>query len=302
MTIGTKIANVDIAKQFSNDTFVGKMKRGVVARLTNRLPEIQIGETSFFNLSGRTKGEVVGESVAKSPTPASIGLANIRTVKLHYTERFSTEFLTFDEQKRLDVLNRLAEKWMLSDFSRDLDTIIINGINPLTGTAATTVQDYITKTGSSILVPSTGTTATAINNDLKTAIAALADGEGINGIAFAPAAASKLAGLTENGVQVYPSLGKFGLDVREFEGIRAAAGKEVGEYNGVQLIAGDWDQIKWGIAKEMPVELIEYGDPDGLGDLKRMNQVALRFEVIFGFGIVSPTAFAVVMGGDESES
>lgn len=295
MTIGTTIANVDVAKQFSNEAFVGKMKRGVVARLTDRLPEIQIGETSFFNLSGRTKGEVVGESAQKNPTPTNISLANIRTVKLHYTERFSTEFLVFDDQKRTEVLERLAQKWMLSDFSQDLDTIVLHGINPLTGTLATSVQDYVTKTGSSILVPSTGTTADAINTDLKSAIAVVAENEGMNGIAFAPTAAAALARLTENGVQVYPSLGKFGLNVREFEGVRAASSKEVGEFNGVQLIAGDWDQLKWGIAREMPVELIEYGDPDGQGDLKRLNQVALRFEVIFGFGLVSPTAFAAVM-------
>jgi len=301
MAVSTVIATVDVAKQFSNDSFVGQMKRGVVSRLTNRLPEIQIGETSFFNLSARTKGEVVGEAAQKSPTPTDISLAYIRTTKLHYTERFSVEFLTFDEQKRTEVLETLAAKWMGSDFSRDLDTIILHGINPLAGTTASTLQDYIRKSGSHISIASTGDTASAINADLKSAIEALETaGTDLNGIAFAPAAASKLASLTDHGVQTYPSLGKFGLNVANFEGINAAAGKEVGEYGSTKLVAGDWDQLRWGIAKEMPVELIEFGDPDGQGDLKRFNQVALRFEVIFGFGIVSPNAFAVVEGSSVS--
>ena len=33
------------------------------------------------------------------------------------------------------------------------------------------------------------------------------------------------------------------------------------------------------------LELIEYGDPDGGGDLKRNNQIAFRAEVVYGWGI-----------------
>ena len=91
------------------------------------------------------------------------------------------------------------------------------------------------------------------------------------------------------------------MNVETFEGIRAAASKELGDYNDAQLIVGDWNALRWGIAAEMPVELIRYGDPDGQGDLKRYNQVALRYEVIFGFGIANPNALAIV-AASESES
>lgn len=289
-------AIVDVAKNFSNDTFVGKMKGGVISRLTKRIPDIMIGDTQFFDLSARTKGEIVGEGKQKSPTPTDHPLRHIRTVKIQYTERFSEEFLIFDEQKKVDIVNTLANKWLQSDFLRDLDTVVIHGINPLSGNVSTEVQDYITKTGSSILVPSTGSTAEAINTDLKTAMAEVADGFGANGIAFSNAAAAKLASLkTAAGMPMYPSLGSFGLAVESFEGLNAAASKEVGEYNGVQAIVGDWDALRWGVAAEMPVELIKYGDPDGQGDLKRYNQIALRFEAIFGFGIANPDALAVIM-------
>lgn len=285
-------AIVDIAKQFSDQTFVGKMNPGVIYKLTNRLPQVQLGDTSFFDLSGRTKGEVVGEGVKKSPTPTNVPLRHVRTVKLQYTERMSEEFLIFDETKQLRVVDTLARKWMGSDFLRDLDTLIIHGINPLTGEQATSIQDYILKPGSSILVPADSDSAADINAALKTAIGSV---DAANAIGFSNKAAGKLAGLTTNaGTQEYPSLGKFGLNVEGFEGLRAAASKEVGEFNGAQLIVGDYDAIKWGIAAEMPVELIRYGDPDGQGDLKRQNQVALRYEVIVGFGIANPNALAVV--------
>lgn len=289
-------ATVDVAKQFSDESFVAKIRGGVISKLTNRLPQIMIGDTEYFDLSGRTKGEVVGEAAAKSPTPTAHPLRHIKTVKLQYTERFSDEFLVFNDQKKLNIINELAAKWMGSDFQRDLDTIVIHGINPLSGQLSTVVSDYITKTGSSILVPSTGTTADAINTDLKTAITDIADEFGANGIAFSNTAAAKLAGLrTAAGAPVYPSLGSFGLNIESFEGLKAAASKEVGEHNGVQAIVGDWDALRWGIAAEFPVDLIQYGDPDGQGDLRRYNQVALRYEVIFGFGIANPGALAVIM-------
>lgn len=294
-------AIVDVAKQLSNDTFVGQMKPGVISKLTNTIPDVQIGDTEFFDLSGRTKGEIVGEAAAKSPTPTDAPLRHIRTTKIQYTERLSEEFLLYDEAKQLGIVEKLARKWMESDFLRDLDTVVIHGINPLSGTAASSVADYIAKAGSSILVPTTGTTGGAIDTDLKSALEAL-DGADVNGIAFSNKAAAALAGLTTDaGTPVYPSLGKFGLNVENFEGIKAAASKELGDYNDAQLIVGDWNALRWGIAAEMPVELIRYGDPDGQGDLKRYNQVALRYEVIFGFGIANPEALAIVASG-ESES
>lgn len=287
-------AIVDVAKQFSNDTFVGKMKPGVVSRLTSTIPEIQLGDTEYFDLSARTKGEIVGEAETKSPTPTATPLRHIRTVKLQYTERMSEEFLIYDKAKQLHIVENLAMKWMQSDFLRDLDTVVIHGINPLSGTAAATVQDYIAKTGSSILVPTSGDDAADINTDLKDAIAEVSKEADVNGIAFSNTAAAKLASITENGIQAYPSLGKFGLNVEWFEGLAAASSKELGDYNNAKLVVGDWTALRWGVAAEMPVELIKYGDPDGQGDLKRHNQVALRYEVIFGFGIANPKAFAIV--------
>ena len=56
----------------------------------------------------------------------------------------------------------------------------------------------------------------------------------------------------------------------------------------------DWSALKWGIARNVPLHLIEYGDPDGAGDLQRTNEVAIRAEVIFGFAILDDDAFAII--------
>ena len=57
---------------------------------------------------------------------------------------------------------------------------------------------------------------------------------------------------------------------------------------------GDFSAIQWGLQKELGLETIEWGDPDGQGDLKRNNQVAFRAEVVYGWGIADLDAFAKV--------
>lgn len=59
---------------------------------------------------------------------------------------------------------------------------------------------------------------------------------------------------------------------------------------------GDFNAFKWGIARDLPLELIEYGDPDDNGDLKGHNEVAIRAESVIGFGIMDDTAFALIDG------
>jgi len=69
----------------------------------------------------------------------------------------------------------------------------------------------------------------------------------------------------------------------------------------IKAIIGDFAQLRWGVQRNIPVEKIVYGDPDGLGDLKRSNQIALRGEVVFGWAIMDTAAFSVIKNAtDES--
>ena len=55
--------------------------------------------------------------------------------------------------------------------------------------------------------------------------------------------------------------------------------------------------FKWGYAKQIPFEVIKYGDPDNSGkDLKGYNQVYLRAETDVGWGILAPEHFAIIKG------
>ena len=46
------------------------------------------------------------------------------------------------------------------------------------------------------------------------------------------------------------------------------------------------------------MEVIQYGDPDGQGDLKRTNEVVIRAEAYIGWAILDPKAFARVVSGE----
>ena len=57
--------------------------------------------------------------------------------------------------------------------------------------------------------------------------------------------------------------------------------------------------FKWGYAKQIPLEVIKYGDPDNSGkDLKGYNQVYLRCETYLGWGILDPNHFAIIKEGE----
>ena len=79
---------------------------------------------------------------------------------------------------------------------------------------------------------------------------------------------------------------------------KAAVGGHV--YNDTvkdHAIVGDFfSAFKWGFSKEIPLEIIKYGDPDNTGkDLKGYNQVYIRAEVYLGWGILVPEYFARVV-------
>ena len=89
-------------------------------------------------------------------------------------------------------------------------------------------------------------------------------------------------------MQRYPQLG-LGTSMDSFLGLNAAVGDTVAGTpeatdTGVRAIVGDFASgIRWGVQRELPVELIRFGDPDGQGDLKRSNQIALRLEIVYGW-------------------
>ena len=84
----------------------------------------------------------------------------------------------------------------------------------------------------------------------------------------------------------------FTMDLDINKTVNAQGGK--GKKN--HAIVGDFqNRFKWGYAENIPMEIIEYGDPDGTGrDLKAYNEILLRTEAFIGWGILDEKAFARV--------
>lgn len=245
--------------------------------------------------------DIVAESGAKSVGGGAIAPRTILPIKFEYSMRVSDEFMYGSEEVQLDYLRAFSDGFARK-IARGFDLAAMHGINPRTGTASEVVG---TNNFDSMI------TNIASNSDADQAIeAAIALVQGaendVTGVAMAPAFRSALAALTyDNGVRIYPELA-WGNAPSALNGLTVSANSTVAGGSGNDLaIVGDFENaFRWGYAKEIPLKVIEYGNPDNdtdLGDLQGRNQVLLRSEIYIGWGILDETAFALIQeasGGD----
>ena len=269
----------------------------VLARLSGSEPQ-KFGKTNVMVLTAPPKAELVGESVAKSPTPTTYGNKTVTPFKLQVTMRTSNEVQWADEDHQLGVLEDMSQNAGIA-LGRALDLVGIHKINPLTGTVAQSVTEGITDTTNSATLAS-GKYDEAIETAAGLVIT---DGFTPTGIAMDPVLSFGLATQRDGeDRKLYPDLG-LGANVASFLGLNAAVGdtvsgkQEVPSESATNIlgIVGQFDAFRWGIQRDIAAHLIEYGDPDGLGDLQRMNQIAIRAEIVYGIGIMDLNAFAKVM-------
>jgi hypothetical protein len=279
----------------------------VLARLSAAEPQ-EFGEQQYMTLTAPPRGEVVGEGADKSESTATFAPVTAIPRKVQVTQRFNQEVKWADESRQLGVLKTMADLSGVA-LGRALDLIAIHGINPLTGALlAGTPAKIIDSTN--VVELTTGTLATP-DQAIEAAVGlVLADGISPDGIALDNGYSFSLATQRHptTGQKLYPELG-FGTDITSFFGLKGAVSDTVrggpeavtastGAYSttnpNIKAIAGDFSAFRWGVQVNVPLELIEFGDPDGQGDLKRKNQIAIRAEVVYGIGILSTDAFAVV--------
>jgi HK97 family phage major capsid protein len=292
-------SGITLPKNIADGMFKKAQQGSAIAALSGAEPQ-QFGEVTYMTLTGRPKAELVAEGADKADTNATFGTKIATPHKFQVTMRFNEEVQWADEAYQLGVLQALADEGGLA-LARALDLGGFHGINPRTGAVAASIVagDRIATTTNSVEI----TTATLTTPDIVIEQAAglvIADGYVPNGIAFDPTyswtvATSRYA----DGRKKFPELG-FGQNVSSFEGLPAfssstvSGAPEIASASGVKAIVGQWDAFRWGVQKNIPVELIRYGDPDGLGDLKRKNQIALRAEVVYGWAVMDLDAFATV--------
>lgn len=269
------------------------LSTSTIAKLSAQEP-MRFGKTDIITFNDLPRAQFVEENGDKESTSGTFGSVTAAPHKAQVTMRFSQEVQWADDEHQLGVLRTLASAGA-DALSRALDLGVFHRINPLNGQAITTWTNYINATTKRVELGKGGSDPDAdfraaaglIINDLDTGVQ-------VTGAALDPKFTWALSNLmVKDGAGVtstprYPQLG-LGADVSFFMGVPVAVGSTVSGLpeaadTKVRAIVGDFTGgIRWGIQKELPVELITYGDPDGQGDLKRKNQIALRLEIVYGW-------------------
>ena len=272
--------------------------KSVLAALSAQQPIPFTGTTQMvFNLEGNA--QIVGEGGKKEAGKAKIEPKVITPQKFVYQARISEEFLKASEQKQLEFLDKFSEGFA-KKIAEAFDIAAIHGVEPKTLTDAT----FRDKNSFDGLVKTNTVTYDAdhIDDNIDAAVQQIvAKGGEVTGIALSPTAGQALSKIKVNGVTQYPEF-RFGQNPNSFYGmdtgmtknLTLASGSHTAETD--HVIVGDFANLfKWGYADSVPLEIIQYGDPDQTGrDLKAYNEICLRSEVYIGWGILDDEGFARV--------
>lgn len=252
-----------------------------------------------FTFTMDSEIDIVAENGAKSHGGISIDPITIIPIKVEYGARVSDEFLYASEEEKINILKAFNEGYA-KKIAKGLDLMAMHGINPRTGAASAVIG---TNHFDSKVTQTVDYTALDPDANIEAAVA-LVQGSGgeVNGMAMATTFASALAKITVDaegkGAKKYPELA-WGANPGSINGLRTDINATVSSGNKDLVILGDFaNMFKWGYAKQVPFEVIKYGDPDNSGkDLKGYNQVYLRSETYLGWGIMDANSFARVIPG-----
>ena len=285
-------SDFEIPAEISTGIFEKAQKGSTLAQLSGARPQ-KFGKQQAFVLTAPPKAELVGEAKQKSPTPAAYASKTVNPFKLQVTMRFSQEVQWADEDVQIGVLNDLASNAGIA-LGRALDLVGIHKINPLTGTVSSLVKEGLIDSTQKVELVA-GKYDEAIEG---AAALVIASGYTPTGVAMDPSLSFGLSTMRDTtNRRIYPELG-FGQ-----ARMTAAVSDTVSAKNEIQTpskllgIVGQFDAFRWGVQRSIEAHLIEYGDPDGLGDLQRQNRIAIRAEIVYGIGIMDDKAFAKVCEG-----
>lgn len=283
----TKSTNLFPAELVS-EVFSKAKGHSSLAKLSGQTPIPFSGNTQMvFTMDG--EASIVGEGEQKPAGDASFNPVTITPVKFVYQHRLTDEFIKMSEEQQLPYLEAFADGFA-AKIARALDISAFHGVNPATKTA---VSSLATKNFDMATIATVTTTAGKEDEDIDTAVQAITGEDGVvTGIAMAPAFSAALSKIKVNGVVQYPEF-RFGQNPEAFYGMASDVNNTVSFGTSKDLaIVGDFQNaFKWGYAENVPCEIIEYGDPDGQGDLKRTNQIVLRAEAYIGWGILDTASF-----------
>lgn len=273
---------------------INKVKgKSSLAVLSKQVP-VSFNGSKEFTFTLDQDVDVVAENGKKSEGGVSVEPVIINPIKIEYGARISDEFLYAADEEKINILKAFNEGFA-KKVARGLDLMAMHGINPRTKQASTVIgNNHFDKVVTQTVQITEDPEAT-----IESAVGVVQGSNGVvTGIAMSPSVSSSLAKLKVNGVRQYPELA-WGANPGSINGLAVDINATVSEdlSKSDRAIVGDFaNMFKWGYAKEVPLQVIEYGDPDNSGkDLKGYNQVYLRAEAYIGWAILDAKSFARIM-------
>lgn len=272
--------------------------KSALAALSAQKP-ISFNGQKEFTFTFDNEIDVVAENGAKTKGGVTISPVTIIPIKVEYGARISDEFVHANEKIQLDYLQAFSEGFARK-VARGIDLMAFHGINPRTKATSAVIGSNHFDSKITNVVDATNSP----DADIESAIELIQENEyDVSGLAIAPVFRSALSKEKDaTGRKLYPDLA-WGNAPGNINGISVASNSTVSFNNSSdRAIIGDFQNcFKWGFAKEIPIEIIEYGNPDNdatLGDLKGHNQIYIRGEMYVGWGILVPEAFAMIKKPD----
>lgn len=282
--------------QTVQDIFSKVKGHSTIAKLSSQEPIPFTGtETFIFNLEGNA--EIIGEGQPSNAGNATMKPKVVKPVLVTYQARVSQEFVNCSEEKQLSYLKSFIDG-LAKKVAQAVDIASFHGLEPKSMTDA---SFKATNSFDGLITGNVVTyDAEKIDENIDAAVTTITANDGqVTGIALSPAAGAALGKIKVNGVVQYPEY-RFGQNPASFYGMQSDVNKTLSTVSSGakkdHAIVGDFENaFKWGYAENIPLEIIEYGDPDGAGrDLKRYREVCLRTEVYVGWGILDEESFARV--------
>lgn len=270
-----------------------------LAALCDQTPIAFNGQKEFiFTMDDEV--DLVAENGKKTRGSVSLAPVIIVPVKIEYGARISDEFLYASEEEQIEILRNFSDGFAKKT-ARGLDIMAFHGVNPRSKTASTLIGTNHFDNGVTVVAQDSKSPKTP-DALIEDAIAAVQGNEyDISGLTMAPSFRADLAKMVDtSGRKIYPDLA-WGNAPSQMNGIQTITNNTVSFNSSKDLaVVGDFSAFKWGYSKEIPLEIIPYGDPDNSGqDLKGCGQVYIRAEAYIGWGIMNKSAFAVIQSAAE---
>lgn len=249
-----------------------------------------------FTFTMDSEIDIVAENGKKSHGGVSIDPLTIIPIKVEYGARVSDEFLYASEEERISILKPFVEGYA-KKLAKGLDLMAFHGVNPRTGAASAIIGS---NNFDSAVTQTVNFSKSDPDANIESAVALVQGEENtVSGLAMSTQFSSALAGMRTGGdtnIRLFPELA-WGANPGTINGLAAEVNNTVSAVGNDVAILGDFaNYFKWGYAKQVPFEVIKYGDPDNSGkDLKGYNQVYLRSETYLGWGILDGAAFARII-------